>query len=416
MITFPHANNYQVPFADFLQAWRITVNENNAGNPLQVALPRLNTMEPMHHFIQNRTQFSLDYLCRNLVPNSYKNTMQASNEFMQANANFLEEVQTLNPRTGRSVNGARLRVEIIDHAGCLPEVEALFEADCDDLDPADGNYRDGDLAVGGMAQSDDYNSYVERLTKMIQQEPFTPVFRGQSTGQAVKGWPNRLRTYFWPSPATNYLAVVDEVTELEAEATRLAGLLPNWTALDEVAAVTLANNIFAWGGVPQKPETVTPDNIRRVFNAAINGSLPLGDPLPPMNSGWTKVAAFASAHLEKTQKAVPQVIWDSRVATAVTCRLELLFLQDGLVAVPACFSDIGPVNVGRGGTRPRTLQLSWRNGYRSWPAQYGGSRLLAAIRNELNSNLKLYGEMPGNNVQGNWTSRGVEMVLFMDGY
>ena len=135
-----------------------------------------------------------------------------------------------------------------------------------------------------------------------------------------------------------------------------------------------------------------------------------------MNSGWTKVAAFASAHREKIPNAVPQVIWDSRVATAVTSRLESLFREEGLVAVPACFSDIGRVNVGRGGTRPRALQLSWRNGYKSWAAQYSGSRLLAAIRNELNSNLKLYGKMPGTNGQGNWTARGVEMVLFMDGY
>lgn len=416
MITFPHANNYQVPLADFLHAWLVTVNGNNVGHPLQVDIPRLNAKEPISHFIQNGTQFSLEYLCRNLVPNGYRNTMQASNEFMQANADFLEEVQTLNPRTGRSVNGARLRVEIIDHAGCLPEVEALFEADCDDLEPGDGGYSEGGQAVDVVAQPDDYKRYIERLTKQIQVDPFTPSFRGQTTGDAVNGWSSRLLTYFWPSPATNFLAAVDKVARLEAEATRLGELLPNWSAMDEAAAVTLAKNIFAWGGVPQIPETITPDNIRRVFNAAIKGALPIEEPLPPMNSGWTKVAAFASAHREKIPNAVPQVIWDSRVATAVTSRLESLFREEGLVAVPACFSDIGRVNVGRGGTRPRALQLSWRNGYKSWAAQYSGSRLLAAIRNELNSNLKLYGKMPGTNGQGNWTARGVEMVLFMDGY
>lgn len=420
MITFPHANGYQVPLADFLQAWRIIVDAYGPGNcegsPLRVPLPRLNAKEPILHYIRSSTEFSLDYLCRNLVPNGCRNTMQASNIFMTENNAVLEEVRVLNPVTGRDVKGVRLREEAINHNDRQSMVEALFEADCDDLDIGEGSHINEELAIGGQASSSDYEKYVERLVNMIQREPYTPFFRGRAIGPVVQGWSNRLQTYFWPSPKTDYLAAVAEVSLLEDEATRLALQLPNWSASDEAAAITLANKIFAWGGVPQDPATVTPANLRAVFNAAINGVLAIGETVPPMNSGWTKVAAFASAHQETIQGTCPQIIWDSRVATAVTSRLERLFLADGLDAVPAYFSDIGPVKVGRGGTRPRTLQLSWNDGYRSWPAQFGGSRLLVAIRNKLNSNSALYGQMPGNNGLGDWTSRGVEMVLFMDGY
>jgi len=421
VIKFPHANGHQVPLADFLEAWRITVNNYGPGGDamgsLQVALPRLNAKTmPMCYYLQSGKEFSLEYMCRNLVPNGYRNTMQASRIFMRENSSVLEETRVLNPVTGREVNGARLLEGVINDNEPHSMVDALFEADCDDLEVEDGGETPERLVGVEAVSRPEYDGYVERLVHMIHSEPYTPVFRGRPIGGAVQGWSNRLQTYFWPSPKTNHLAVASEVAQLEAEAARLALLLPNWTAADEAAAITLANNIFAWGGVPQKQATVTPANLRAVFNAAIDGVVANGEPLPPMNSGWTKVAAFASAHLEAIPNACPQVIWDSRVATAVTSRLEQLFLDDGLDAVPACFSDIGPVKVGRGGTRPRTLLLSWRDGYKSWLAQYGGSRLLATIRNKLNSNAALYGRMPSNNGLGNWTSRGVEMVLFMDGY
>lgn len=413
MISFPHANGYRVPLADFLQAWR-TIVDVYAPAGDATAIPRLNSIQPMLHYIQQGKQLSLEYICRNLVPNGYRNTMQATKQFMTANDEVLEMVTAINPATGNKVNGARIRESAVVHHDLRPRVEALLEADCDDLE-TENNEDPPALATEGRA-SPDYEMYVERLVNLIHSEPYTPVFRGRPIGTQVQGWSNRLQTYFWPSPNTNYIAATADVSQLEAEATRLVHLLPNWSSLDEAAALTLANKIFAWGGVPQRQETVTPVNVLAVFNAAISGVVTEGDSLPPMNSGWTKVAAFASAHLETNPNVCPQVIWDSRVATAVTSRLETLFLADNLDSVPECFSDIGTVNVGRGGTRPRKLKLRWKNGYRSWTAQFGGSRLLAAIRNKLNSDSTRYGLMPGENGLGNWTSRGVEMVLFMDGY
>ena len=53
-----------------------------------------------------------------------------------------------------------------------------------------------------------------------------------------------------------------------------------------------------------------------------------------MNSGWTKVAAFASAHLESVPGRHPQVIFDSRVATAILSRLDSLLAKAGFSSVP----------------------------------------------------------------------------------
>ena len=64
----------------------------------------------------------------------------------------------------------------------------------------------------------------------------------------------------------------------------------------------------------------------------------------------TKVAAFATAGLEKIEDGRPQAIWDSRVATAVICRLERVVPAN--VDIAQLFPGVGTVP-GRGGTRPR---------------------------------------------------------------
>ena len=131
-----------------------------------------------------------------------------------------------------------------------------------------------------------------------------------------------------------------------------------------------------------------------------------------MNSTWTKLAAFSTEHL-----ANPHVIWDSRVATSVTWRLEQLFLAEGLTTVPYGSPEIphnlGPMQVGRGGTRPRELKLNWTNAYGCWPAQFAASEFVRTIRDYLNANPIAYSKLSS---QMPWTLREVEQVLFMDGY
>jgi len=140
-----------------------------------------------------------------------------------------------------------------------------------------------------------------------------------------------------------------------------------------------------------------------------------------MNSGWTKVAAFATVHLEGMPDRHPQAIWDSRVSTAIVWRLDQLLAAAGAAEVPDALRDIGAVP-GRGGTRPRDLILRWRNGYGSWRCQFAGSRFVKAMRDVLNSrhrpsSAEGYARMPlPDGTCAPWTVRGVEMVLFCDGY
>jgi hypothetical protein len=95
-----------------------------------------------------------------------------------------------------------------------------------------------------------------------------------------------------------------------------------------------------------------------------------------MNSGWTKVAAFATVHLEEMESGRPQVIWDSRVATAVISRLDRVVPQDAQLA--DLFPGLGTV-LGRGGTRPRGLSRKWPSGYGTWRGQVAGSKIVRDI-------------------------------------
>jgi hypothetical protein len=135
---------------------------------------------------------------------------------------------------------------------------------------------------------------------------------------------------------------------------------------------------------------------------------------PPMNSGWTKVAAMATAFLEGHPSRVPHVIWDSRVTTSLVTRLEDLLLEDGVSDPSYLFPHIVPAP-GRGGSRPRKTRLGWAHAYMSWPSQFAGSSLVREIRDILNR--ESYPAMPApDGGTTPWTIRGVESVLFMDGY
>jgi hypothetical protein len=135
---------------------------------------------------------------------------------------------------------------------------------------------------------------------------------------------------------------------------------------------------------------------------------------PPMNSGWTKVAALATAFLEGHPSRAPDVIWDSRVSTLLVTRMEALLLEPGIRDPSYLFPHIGTV-AGRGGTRPRKTQLGRAHAYMSWPSQFAGSCLVREIRDVLKG--ESYPAMPApNGGTKPWTMRGVESVLFMDGY
>ena len=254
--------------------------------------------------------------------------------------------------------------------------------------------------------------YLEALVRDVHEQPFQPVYRKRPFGTAVQGWDARLLAYFWPSPATGYRETAAGMLDIAGTSRRLAEALAvrgTWSEGEQQEAVDLAHAVFAWGGVPQDPATVTAQAVQQVVQAALDNDREAD---ARMNSGWTKVAAFATGHLEDMESAGPQAIWDSRVATAIIDRLDRLLPPGMDPAMP--FPGVGTVP-GRGGTRPRALSRRWPSGYMSWTGQVAGSQVVREIRDILNKGG--YPRMPlPDGGTGNWTTRGVEMVLFMDGY
>ena len=97
------------------------------------------------------------------------------------------------------------------------------------------------------------------------------------------------------------------------------------------ALVDWANDIFKWGGVPQ---TFIYYDVLDVLSSV---SLGVRHNNARMNSGWTKVASFASEVLDSNQHLV---IWDSRVAHSIVTRFERMLLQGGIIGLPEELSGI----------------------------------------------------------------------------
>jgi hypothetical protein len=215
--------------------------------------------------------------------------MQATNAFMAANNTVLNNINVQNPLTGHMVNGAELLPAWQNPGACPDETEVLFETDCDDLAQAPA----GNAAVACNAPVHAVpvhrQDFVNALVEQIHNCPHVPMYRGRPKGPPALGWPNRLRSYYWPTAVP--------LPPILAEANRLAAAANAgpWLPMDQDASVDLANQIFAWGHVRQAAANVTPDAVRSVFDAVISAIMPAAGPMPPMNSGWTKVAAFASA-------------------------------------------------------------------------------------------------------------------------
>lgn len=270
-------------------------------------------------------------------------------------------------------------------------------------------------AAGDQPPSDlSRSAHVRALVHGLHTIPFQSMYRKKRFGAPVTGWDARLLAYFWPSPQHTYSDTARALRTIEGQAQVLAQVLVangRWSPAQQEQAVALAETIFRWGGVPQDPVTVTATNVERVFRAALADDASAS---ALMNSGWTKVAAFASACRETLGDGKPQVIWDSRVAASITTRLDAQLPVD--VAPESLFPGVGTVP-GRGGSRPRSLSRRWPSAYRTWTGQVSGSAIVREMRDHLNDPAQGYPRMPlPHGGAGAWTTRGVEMVLFMDGY
>lgn len=436
-ITFPHPNNREVELTQFVAAWKVWFDRFSQGSNWRTApLPRLNEKASLKSQLQKNRIFSLDVLCRFLAPPEARNTMQASNVFMTTNHQHLTRVLTTNPNTAKTVNGAKLTVSALSQWDALSQdkrdllivnVLALLEGDVEagteteivavDLEPQECGHLDADNSCPEQYrfQSEDGRGrLMQKLAQWIQVDPFQPFYRRRPYGIVVRGWDQRLKAYFWPKPGIGYAETVENIAPICESFCLLANKLANgegWGMADNRQAVDLAHQIFAWGGVPQY--NVTADAIKKVIINASHSETVNAE--APMNSGWTKIAALSTQHLEMVANRHPQVIWDSRVSTSIIHRLDRMIGAD-MLTISELFPNLGIVT-GRGGTRPRKLVNSWRSGYGKWESQFAGSHMVKEIRDILNNSNERYPSMPlptGENAL--WTMRGVEMVLFGDGY
>jgi hypothetical protein len=85
-----------------------------------------------------------------------------------------------------------------------------------------------------------------------------------------------------------------------------------WTDEERRRATVLAWQMLAWGGVTRQKDFGAPV-VERVFRRALG--VPGGDDAP-MNSGWTKAAALATAYLEEEPGRAPHVIREPREPVA----------------------------------------------------------------------------------------------------
>lgn len=252
------------------------------------------------------------------------------------------------------------------------------------------------------------SSFVQDFVTYVNRDPYHPTYRGKPHGKTIVGWSNRLNNYFWPNPAINLATTLTTLTCINAPASGFMSAIHHFPPTSHGNLVNWANDIFKWGGVPQ---VFTYSDVLDVLSS-VNAGFKIKS--ARMNSGWTKVASFASEVLPPDKHLV---IWDSRVAHSLVTRFETMLSSVGFSGLPVELEGIGYVR-GRGGSRKGYPYNTtrWRNGYGRWDTVFKGSELVRLIRDELNSRsgIGIDFKCPVNN--GLWTVRLVEMVLFMDGY
>lgn len=249
---------------------------------------------------------------------------------------------------------------------------------------------------------------ISHLVDQIEREPFNAKIGNKYFAREARGWSARLAGYFWPTPDKDFYhsQIVD--AKFTNWGRNLVSADRPWCPLTRKSAEKFASDIFLWGGVRQNKYSA--DHVYRVMLAALSGGrreIALKD--APMNSGWSKVAAFLTAHLEEQDGSL--VIWDSRVSCSLVGRLDRMC---GDQEINNIFPGIGRVP-DRGGNRwSMELKCRWPNAYRRWDSQFAASKLTREIRNELRKRSYVFMDRSGACVP--WSVRNVEKVLFMDGY
>ena len=437
-MTFSNAGNFQTPRALFIAAWKVWFkrfsNDHYAWR--EGKMPLRNFEKPLFELLNLNYRFSVEVLCRLMVPWSYRDTLQITDDLVKLNPAVLRLVNFSCDHSGDIVEGARLTDQALDYWDSLTYLEqdaylafaeARIQADIETPSNEPLILDDSGVEIIGEDIYPPYvpdkqapdDEFIRAFVAWIEEDPITPMYQRQAAGETVSSWHDRFLAFFWPKPRTGYLEYSNAVSPLLYRAGELARFVDagiDWNYEQREMAVKTANEIFMLAGVPQRQ--VTWQNVRAVMQAALREDQ---ESSAKMNSGWTYIASLATAFLEPNKDRLPMVSWNSRTAASVISRLDFLLVEAGVDHLEGRFPGIGTVP-GWGGTRPREFSLQWPSAYRKWNYAIAASRFIRKVSHILNTEKDSQGElryrpMPVSGMSYvPWTTRGVQMVLFSDGY
>ncbi len=437
-MTFFNAGNFQAPRALYIAAWKVWFKRFGGDHYAwrEGKIPLYSSDKALYQLVSEGHRFSVEVLTRLMVPWSYRDTLQVTEDFVRLNPAVLRPTSLIDPDTGKTIEAARLTDQALDYWDSLTYTEqdlhlnfaeARIQADIETpsdepciLDDSGVEIIGDDIYPPFVPSSDDPDDeFVRALVAWIDEDPFQPLYQKKPVGEAVSGWHDRLLAFFWPKPRTGYLEYCQLSSPLAYRAGLLADLVESgkeFTQDDKDLAVKTANEIFMFAGVPQRE--VTWQNARDVIESAIKGDR---ESTAKMNSGWTYLASMASASREGLEGYLPLISWNSRCSSSVISRLDFLLVEAGIESLGERFPGIGTIP-GWGGTRPREYSLDWPSAYRSWDSIISAGALAQKIKHFLNTETDAKGKlkyqpMPmAGGKTGPWTTRGVQLVLFFDGY
>jgi hypothetical protein len=236
---------------------------------------------------------------------------------------------------------------------------------------------------------------------------------------SVKGWHMRLAGYCWSGQGIEHHQNL--LNQLSMPLGQLSQKLVRGESIgidEQSQAITLTTDLFRWGGVLRGMGHNPSDfqTIKAVMLTAVHYRHSYSAPL---DSAWTKLAAISSSWNVQDADCPPQVIFDSRVSVSLLTAIENCAQHDASLLPTMSILKSGYLGTipGRGGNRPRALNLlaqkGWKSRYRVWSAQFEASKLVSAMATVLNEKV---GPVSLKQRKRPWTTRDVEMVLFMDGY
>lgn len=442
LMRFMRADGFAINKALFLAAWKVWFKRfgpKQTSGALQDwkigKMPIGASNDSLSDLIREDKRFSLEVLCRMMVPWSYRNDCQVDDVFLR-DYKVLFEISSWSDEDGHEQMAANLSASALQIWNAMSFAEQDdYMAYAESRVQADIEVRSKDPVVLDdqgieLIGQDTYPPYipekdaddivfVRALVDWIQDAPFQAYYLKEPAGDTVSGWDNRLLAFFWPKPRIGYALHHATLNPLYYRANELAKTLDKGGSWDQEwrdMAVKTANELFQVSGTPQKD--VTLENVQAVIEAAVHGD---EEANAKMNSGWSYLAAVCTDYLNDQVGRLPMATWNSRIAASVISRLDFLLAEAGVTELADRFEGIGTIP-GWGGTRPRQYSLDWPNGYRSWKTQVRASRLIGQMAYILNNDetpdgQRKYPQMPlAAGGTGDWTVRGVQGVLFGDGY